>query len=74
MQNRLIGTRVIAIISPERRDRPAEAEQVIFNGPLGLEIQLRNGEERTVQVGETDAGASTSWSSSPLGVKEKFAW
>ncbi len=34
---------------------PEEAEQVVFNEPLDLELQLRGGEERTVQVGETDA-------------------
>jgi uncharacterized protein len=35
---------------------PAEAEQVILNRPVDLESCLRNGEERVVQVGETDAG------------------
>jgi len=35
---------------------PEEAEQVVFNEPLDLELQLRGGEKRTVQVGETDAG------------------
>lgn len=35
---------------------PAEAEQVIFNRPLDLDSYLRNGEERTVQIGETHAG------------------
>lgn len=35
---------------------PAEAEQVILNRPIDLGSSLRNGEERTVQVGETDAG------------------
>lgn len=33
-----------------------EAEQVILNDPLDLELQLRSGEERTVQIGETNAG------------------
>jgi uncharacterized DUF497 family protein len=33
---------------------PAEAEQVIQNRPCDLESQLRSGEERTVQIGETD--------------------
>jgi uncharacterized DUF497 family protein len=33
-----------------------EAEQVILNRPVDLEAELRNGEKRTVQVGETDAG------------------
>jgi uncharacterized protein len=35
---------------------PEEAEQVIQNRPIDLEKYLRNGEERVVQVGETDAG------------------
>jgi hypothetical protein len=35
---------------------PVEAEQVTLNRPLDLGTELRNGEERTVQVGETDAG------------------
>ena len=35
---------------------PAEAEQVIMNRPVDLEAQLRNGEKRVAQVGETDAG------------------
>ena len=36
--------------------KPDEAEQVIQNRPLDLESHLRNGEERTVQIGETDSG------------------
>jgi len=35
---------------------PEEAEQVVLNRPVDLESELRNGEKRTVQVGETDAG------------------
>jgi uncharacterized protein len=35
---------------------PEEAEQVILNRPLDLGTQLRNGEERTAQIGETDKG------------------
>jgi uncharacterized DUF497 family protein len=35
---------------------PAEAEQVISNRPIDLGSHIRNGEERTAQVGETDAG------------------
>jgi len=35
---------------------PEEAEQVVLNEPLDLEIQIRGGEERTLQVGETDVG------------------
>ena len=34
----------------------AEAEQVINNEPFDLELQAVNGEERFLQVGETDAG------------------
>ena len=35
---------------------PEEAEQVILNDPVDLEVQIRNGEERTLQVGETNVG------------------
>ena len=35
---------------------PEEAEQVVVNNPVDLEVQLRNGEDLTLQVGETDAG------------------
>lgn len=35
---------------------PAEAEQVILNNPFDLELQVRNGETRIPQLGETDAG------------------
>jgi uncharacterized DUF497 family protein len=34
---------------------PAEAEEVLRNRPMDLESQLRNGEERMAQVGETDS-------------------
>ena len=34
----------------------AEAEQVINNEPFDLELQAVNGEERFVQLGETNAG------------------
>ena len=34
---------------------PAEAEQVLINRPLDLSGELRNGEERIAQLGETDA-------------------
>jgi uncharacterized DUF497 family protein len=37
------------------RISPAEAEQVLKNRPLDLEFELRNGEERVTQIGETDA-------------------
>ena len=35
---------------------PGEAEQVLENRPRDLEIELRNGEDRVTQVGETNAG------------------
>ena len=35
---------------------PEQAEQVIQNRPIDLGSHLLNGEERTAQVGETDAG------------------
>lgn len=35
---------------------PDETEQVIQNRPVDLGSELRNGEERVAQVGETDAG------------------
>ncbi len=35
---------------------PEEAEQVILNRPVDLESYIRNGEERTAQIGETDGG------------------
>ncbi len=34
----------------------AEAEQVINNRPFDLELQAANGEERFVQLGETNTG------------------
>ena len=38
------------------RVAPAEAEQVVLNDPLDLEFETSSGEERTAQLGETDAG------------------
>jgi uncharacterized DUF497 family protein len=35
---------------------PDEAEQVVLNDPIDLSMQSHDGEERTPQVGETDAG------------------
>jgi uncharacterized protein len=35
---------------------PIEAEQVVLNCPMDLDYELRNGEVRLTQVGETDAG------------------
>jgi uncharacterized protein len=34
---------------------PFEAEEVVTNDPLDLEEQFRNGEDRLMQVGETNA-------------------
>jgi uncharacterized DUF497 family protein len=34
----------------------AEAEQVLTNEPFDLQFQVTNGEERFVQLGETNAG------------------
>ena len=33
---------------------PSEAEEAITNWPIDIEMQLRNGEERTLQIGETN--------------------
>jgi uncharacterized DUF497 family protein len=35
--------------------QPEEAQQAILNRPVDLRSELRNGEERIVQVGETNA-------------------
>jgi uncharacterized protein len=35
---------------------PEEAEQVVENNPLDLEVQLVHGEERFIHLGETKAG------------------
>ena len=35
---------------------PKETEEVILNDPMDLRFELRDGEERIVQVGETDKG------------------
>jgi len=35
---------------------PEEVEQLILNRPIDLGLQLRNGELRTSQIGETDEG------------------
>jgi uncharacterized DUF497 family protein len=40
----------------KHRITPSEAEQVILNEPVDLRFELRNGEERITQVGETVAG------------------
>ena len=38
----------------EHGTRPDEAEQVVKNEPIDVTLQNRDGEERIVQVGETD--------------------
>jgi uncharacterized DUF497 family protein len=38
------------------RISPEEPEQVILNRPIDRESYIRNGEERTAQIGETDEG------------------
>lgn len=35
---------------------PEEAEQVVLNNPFDLKFEIRNGEERLAQLGETNAG------------------
>jgi uncharacterized DUF497 family protein len=35
---------------------PEEAEQIVNDDPIDITVNLRNREERTVQIGETDAG------------------
>lgn len=35
---------------------PAEAEQVILNEPIDIGFDLRDGEERIAQIGETNTG------------------
>ncbi len=40
----------------EHKVTAEEAEQVVLGDLLDVEVQLRNGEERTIQVGETDSG------------------
>lgn len=56
--------------------KPAEAEQVIFNRPIDLASQLRNGEERFPQVGETNRGRVLVVVSTILGKKIRVvtAW
>jgi uncharacterized DUF497 family protein len=55
---------------------PEEAEQVVLNEPLDLEVQIRGGEERTLQVGETDAGriliVVTTWRGAKVRVVTAF--
>jgi len=57
--------------------KPEEAEQVIANRPVDTKVQLRGGEERYLQVGETDAGrilvVVTTWRGSMARVVTAFA-
>ena len=55
---------------------PTDAQQVILNRPIDLESHLRNGEERTVQVGETDKGRVLQIVSTMRGAKVRVitAW
>jgi uncharacterized DUF497 family protein len=50
-----IGTTTTVPILQPTKFR-AEAEQVITNEPFDLQFQVTNGEERFVQLGETNAG------------------
>jgi uncharacterized protein len=36
--------------------KPEEAEQIILNRPVDFGSELRSGEERIAQIGETDSG------------------
>jgi hypothetical protein len=55
---------------------PSEAEEVIANNPLDLEVQYRNGEERVLQIGETNAlrilVVVTTWRGSRIRVVTAF--
>jgi uncharacterized protein len=55
---------------------PFEAEEVVANDPLDLEEQFRNGEERLMQVGETNAlrilVVITTWRGSKIRVVTAF--
>ena len=57
--------------------KPREAEQVIANRPLDTKVQLRGGEERYLQVGETDTGrilvVVTTWRGPKVRVVTAFA-
>ncbi len=61
----------------ERVVGPHEAEQVLLNEPFDVAVQIRNGEERTIQVGETDAGrilvVITTWRREKLRVVTAFS-
>ncbi len=54
----------------------AEAEEVLDNGPLDLEVQMVDGEERIVQIGITGAGrvlmVTSTWRENELRVVTAF--
>ena len=60
----------------EHNVEPSEAEEVIANDPLDLEVQYLNGEERMLQLGETNAlrilVVVTTWRGSKLRVITAF--
>jgi len=55
---------------------PFEAEEVIVNNPLDLDVQYLNGEERVLQIGETDTlrilVVVTTWRGSKIRVVTAF--
>jgi uncharacterized DUF497 family protein len=55
---------------------PFEAEEVVTNDPLDLEEQFRNGEDRLMQIGETNAlrilVVVTTWRGSRIRVVTAF--
>jgi len=55
---------------------PSEAEEVIDNDPLDLEVQLVEDEERILQIGSTRAGrvlmVATTWRADALRVVTAF--
>jgi uncharacterized DUF497 family protein len=60
----------------EHNVTPDEAEQVMLNDPLDLPAQIRDEEERSVQIGETDNGrillVITTWRRNKLRVVTAF--
>jgi hypothetical protein len=56
--------------------KPEEAEQVVLNRPVEVGSELRNGEERVAQIGETDAGRVLTVISTTVGEKIRVvtAW
>jgi uncharacterized DUF497 family protein len=55
---------------------PEEVEQVIFNEPFDLALKQQRGEERAIQVGETDTGrilvVITTWRKGKMRVVTAF--